>query len=41
MKVTLNKSLPLLGRHFPKIENFEKFFWLTFKDAISNSTMLN
>lgn len=30
---TLNKSL-LPGPHFPKTEKFEKFFWLTAKDAI-------
>lgn len=34
MTITLNKSLPLPGPHFPKTENFGKFFLLTSKDAI-------
>lgn len=34
MMATLNKSLPLIGSHFPKTENFGKFFSLTSKDAI-------
>lgn len=41
MTVTLNKSLLFPGCHFAQIEKFGKFFWLTSKDAISNSTMLN